>query len=141
MEWKRNRYLITDDVNRVDLDAVHGWLSDSYWAKHRPREVMVQAIPNSLCFSLFSGDRQIVFARAVTDGVTFSWICDVVIDPEYRGKGLGKWLMACVTGHPDIVGTQQILKTRDAQQLYEQYGFKRDNCMQKSSTQRRSNHG
>jgi GNAT superfamily N-acetyltransferase len=137
MEWKRDGYLITDELDRVNLDAIHGWLSDSYWAKGRPREVMVQAIPNSLCFSLYSGDRQIGFARAVTDKATFSWICDVIIDPAFRGQGLGKWLMACVTGHPDIENTKQILKTRDAHRLYEKYGFRQDHCMQKNGTRQR----
>ena len=72
---------------------------------------------------------QIGFARLVTDSATFAWLCDVIVDPGHRGKGLGKWLVECATSHPDIATTTKLLRTRDAHGLYEKYGFAKIECM------------
>jgi GNAT superfamily N-acetyltransferase len=129
MEWQRGKFLITDDSDRVYLDLVHEMLSQSYWAANRPRHLNAKAIANSLCFSILDKNRQVGFARVVTDEATFAWIADVIIHPDYRGQGLGKWLMECVTNHPALVGTLQLLKTRDAHGLYLKFGFEHDKCM------------
>jgi GNAT superfamily N-acetyltransferase len=66
---------------------------------------------------------QIGFGRAVTDSVTFTWVADIVVEPEFRGAGLGQWIVECLVAHPAIEGTQMVLQTRDAQGLYEKFGF------------------
>lgn len=117
-------YEITTDTSRVDVDAVARWLGASYWAEHRPRRVIERSIANSLCFSAWDGDRPAGFARVVTDRATFAWICDVVVDPADRGRGLGKRLVEAILEHPDLVGLRRfLLATLDAHGLYTQYGF------------------
>jgi GNAT superfamily N-acetyltransferase len=132
MEWRRGEYSITDDEDQVDLDVVMDLLSKSYWAAGRPRAKMARAINNSVCFSLYFQAHQIGFVRAVTDKATFAWICDVVIHPDHRGAGLGKWMMKCALEHPHIRDMQQVLRTRDAHGLYEGFGFNRGEFMWRS---------
>lgn len=118
------RYEITTDPARVDVDAVARWLADSYWAEHRPRHVVERSIANSMCFSAWDGDRPAGFARVVTDRATFAWICDVVVDPDDRGRGVGKRLVEAILGHPDLAGMRRfLLATLDAHGLYARYGF------------------
>ena len=125
MNWPRGEYLLTDDRTRLDLDVVEALLRTTYWAAHRPRALIEQSLQHSVGFGLFHGDRQIGFARAVTDHATFTWICDVVIAAEHRGRGLGKWMVDCVLAHPDLQTASQVLGTRDAHTLYERFGFQR----------------
>lgn len=132
MEWKRGEYTITDEADRVDLDAVMALLSESYWAAQRPRAKMDTAVENSVCFSLYLGSRQIGFVRVVTDKATFAWICDVMVHPDHRGTGLGKWMLQCALEHPLTSDMQQLLRTRDAHELYEQFGFVRGEFMWRS---------
>ena len=80
-------------------------------------------VSGSICFSLYHGSTQIGFGRAVTDSATFTWVADIVVAPEFRGTGLGMWIMECLLVHPAIKATQMVLQTRDAQGLYEQFGF------------------
>jgi len=80
-------------------------------------------VAGSVCFSLFHGAVQIGFGRAVTDGATVTWVADIVVAPEYRGAGLGQWIMECLVSYPAVEGTQMVLQTRDAQRLYEKFGF------------------
>ena len=129
MNWQQNKIVVSDEREKVDLDVVHRLLKTSYWANERPKETIAKSIENSLCFSMFRDDRQIGFARVVTDFTTFSWIADVIIDPQFRGQGLGKFLMRCITEHPAIATTKQSLRTKDAHGLYEQYGFTRTEFM------------
>jgi GNAT superfamily N-acetyltransferase len=83
-----------------------------------------KAMANSICFGLFHGDDQIGLARVVTDRATYAYLCDVYVLEEFRGKGLGVWLMECVMGHPDLQGLRRFsLATRDAHGLYEKFGF------------------
>tara|TARA_R110000868_G_scaffold309400_1_gene570730 strand:- start:28 stop:441 length:414 start_codon:yes stop_codon:yes gene_type:complete len=123
MEWRKDDYLITDDSSKVQLDVVHCLLSATYWGGRRPREIVELMVAGSICFSLYHGPTQIGFGRAVTDSATFTWVADIVVEPEYRGTGLGQWIMECLVMHPAIKGTQMVLQTRDAQGLYEKFGF------------------
>jgi GNAT superfamily N-acetyltransferase len=123
MEWCKDDYLITDDRSKVQLDVVHSLLAATYWGGRRPREIVDRMVSGSICFSLYHGSTQIGFGRAVTDSATFTWVADIVVEPEFRGSGLGKWIMECLLVHPAIKGTQMVLQTRDAQGLYEQFGF------------------
>lgn len=124
-EYRRDSFSVTTDAGRIDVDAVGALLEATYWAKGRSRELIERSIRHSLCFSLFEGDRQIGFLRVVTDYAVFAYLCDVVIDPAYRGRGLGQWLLSCVFGYPDFEALQRwCLITRDAQEFYRQSGFR-----------------
>lgn len=100
MKWHKDDYLITDDTSKVQLDVVHRLLAATYWGGRRPREIVERMVLGSICFSLYHGPTQIGFGRAVTDGATFTWVADIVIEPEFRGTGLGKWMMECLLEHP-----------------------------------------
>jgi len=124
MDIQKRPYLITTDQNRIDFDAVYGFLTSSYWATNIPRETMARAIAGSLCFSLFKDNDQIGFARVITDHATFAYLGDVFVLEAYRGRGLGTWLMKAVFDHPDLQGLRRfMLVTRDAHGLYRQFGF------------------
>jgi GNAT superfamily N-acetyltransferase len=115
---------VTTDPKRIDLDRVHSWLSNSYWAQGRPIETVRRSIENSLCFAAFEDGKFVGFARVVTDHATFAWLCDVVVDEAARGKGVGKALVQAVVEHHDLEDIKRIiLATRDAHGLYEQFGF------------------
>jgi GNAT superfamily N-acetyltransferase len=125
MEWTREGgYLISTDKERLDIDYIHCWLSErSYWAQGRSREVVEKSIANSLCFGLYHGERQVGFARVVTDLSTFGWLCDVFVDEEERGQALGKWLVQTVVSYPDLAQIRRLmLATSDAHELYRRYG-------------------
>ena len=109
----------------MDRAAVHAFLTRSYWARGVPREVVDRSIDHSLAFGLFQGSRQIGFARVITDRATFAYLADVYVLDEYRGRGLGKWLISSVLAHPDLQGLRRwSLVTRDAHELYRAFGFR-----------------
>jgi GNAT superfamily N-acetyltransferase len=125
IEIHHNNFTISTDNTRLDLDAITDMLGRAYWATGRTREVIVRSIQHSLVFGLYDGTRQIGMARVVSDYATFAWLCDVFIHEEYRGQGLGKWMIKIVTGHPDLQGIKRLLlATRDAHGLYAQFGWK-----------------
>ena len=149
MEWTRGEYRLTTDPARVDVDAVHAYLVDSYWARGIPLEVVRRSIEHSLNFSLWHepsgatsaaraagearvpeaagsppGSRQIGFARVVTDRATFGYLGDVYVLEPHRGRGLSKWMMRVIVEHPELQGFRRwALLTRDAHGLYRQVGF------------------
>jgi GNAT superfamily N-acetyltransferase len=123
VEWTRDEFVLTDDSSRLDLERTLSLLQGTYWGIRRPREVVAKMVGHSLCFILLRGDIQVGFGRAVTDYTVFSWIADIVVEPPYRSRGLGKWIMECIGAHPAIQPTQKVLQTRDAHGLYEKYGF------------------
>jgi GNAT superfamily N-acetyltransferase len=126
-EWRKGEYLISTDNARIDIPFVFDFLSKiSYWAKGRSLEVVERSLKNSLNFGVFSNDQQVGFARVVTDYATFAWIADVFIISGHRGHGLGKWLIEVITAHPDLQNLRRwLLATRDAHDLYSQFGFAR----------------
>ncbi|MCF8198144.1 MAG: GNAT family N-acetyltransferase [Sulfuritalea sp.] len=125
MEWNRDDFLVTDRQQDLDIETIHGYLHNSYWAKGIPRPVMERAVANSLCFGVYHASRQIGFARAVTDRATFAYLADVFVLEPYRGKGLGKWLVSCILAHPELQGLRRLLLvTVDAHELYRQQGFR-----------------
>jgi len=124
MEWRRGEYVISTDRERLDLDVLHGFLTNSYWAKDIPREVVARSIANALCFGVYQNDGQVGFARVVTDFATVAYLGDVFILESHRGRGLSKWLMECVVQHPALQNLRRwILLTRDAHGLYSRFGF------------------
>jgi N-acetylglutamate synthase-like GNAT family acetyltransferase len=127
-------YTITTDLARFDFAAVVALLHDTYWAANRTREQIEASFRStaSIPFSLLdSQGRTIGVARVVTDRLTIAWLCDVVIHPEQRGGGLGKFLVDHIMKHPDLdkPGVRMVLGTRDAHGLYEQFGFFRRELM------------
>lgn len=124
-EYRKDNFIISNDPARLDLDAIHAYLSqESYWAAGIPKDVVARSIKNSLCFGVYEGNQQIGFARLVTDSATFAYLADVYILSPYRGRGLAKWLMQCILAHPDLQGLRRInLVTLDAHGLYRQFGF------------------
>ncbi len=123
-EAHRNQFTISTDPARLDVDAICDFLTRAYWAKGRPRERTERALANSLVFGLYDGDKQIGLARVVTDYAIFAYLCDVFIHENYRTHGLGKWLMETVHSHPDLQGLRRwTLATRDAHELYRQFGW------------------
>src|SRR5262245_7881558 len=131
MEWSEHNLRVTDDPAAIDFDFVHQHLCTTYWASGRSRETVEASWAASIQFTLFEANRRIGFARAVTARSTFSWIADVVVHPDFRGRGAGQFLMRCVTSHPDIAIAKICLATRDAHALYEKLGFVRGEAMWK----------
>ncbi len=124
-DWLRDRYTVSDDPARLDVDLIHLFLAEeSYWAEGRPRGVVERSLANSINLGLYEGDRQLGFARIITDRATFAWVCDVFVLREGRGRGLGTWLMECVVQHPELKSLRRILlATRDAHDIYRRVGF------------------
>lgn len=117
-------YEISTDRQRIDIAAVHAFLTQSYWSPGIPREVVERAIANSLCFGVYCGAQQAGFARVVTDSATFAYLADVFVLESHRGKGLSKWLMEFITSHEALQGLRRfLLATKDAHGLYAQFGF------------------
>jgi len=122
-----SEYWVTTDNEKLDFDSIHKWITNSYWANGRTKEAMKKVMDNSLNFGLFHNDKQVGFARVITDYHTFSYLCDVIIDEDYRGRGLGKLLMKEVLEYPPLITMKRwLLFTKDAHGLYEQFGFSKD---------------
>ena len=118
-------YSVTAERSRIDVDAVHAFLTRSFWAHGISKELVAKSIEHSLCFGVFDKQSQVAFARVVTDCSTYAYLCDVYVLEEYRGKGLGTWMMEFVMKHPDLQGLRRFqLVTRDAHGLYTRFGFK-----------------
>ncbi len=116
--------MITTDKALFDFDVIYGYISQSYWAKGIPRKVMRAAIENSLCFGVFEDDKQVGFARVITDCATFAYLADVFILSDYQGRGLSKELMTKIIEHPQLQGLRRMmLATADAHGLYTKFGF------------------
>jgi N-acetylglutamate synthase-like GNAT family acetyltransferase len=124
-EHTRDNYLISTDKAKIDLAAVHAYLSRSYWAEEIPLEIVKRSIEHSLCFAVYNHEKLVGFARVISDYSTFGYLADVFILEEERGKGLSKWLMECILQHKELQGLRNFsLMTRDAHSLYARYGFK-----------------
>jgi GNAT superfamily N-acetyltransferase len=122
--WSKGDFEISTDPARINVEAVHEFLTNSYWAKGIPMETVRRSIENSICFGMYFAQDQIGFARVISDRATFAYLADVFILPAYRGRGLSKWLMECIVAHPDLQGLRRwMLATRDAHKLYANYGF------------------
>ena len=117
--------ILSDDATRLDVDRIHAWLAASYWAGGRDRPTIERSIAGSLAYGVYApGGEQVAFARVVTDRATFAWICDVVVDDAWRGKGIGSWLMRGVVDAITKLGVRRtVLATRDAHGVYEPIGF------------------
>jgi GNAT superfamily N-acetyltransferase len=125
MEWTRDGFVISTDPSRLDRETVHRFLAGSYWAPGIPRAVVDRSIEHSIAFGLYEGAAQVGFARVVTDRATFAYLADVFVLESHRGRGLARWLMDSIRGHPDLQGLRRwLLATRDAHGLYRRCGFR-----------------
>src|SRR5512134_2715467 len=122
--WVNGPFTVTCDPARMDLAVIAEFLASSYWAKGIPPITVEKSLAHSLCFALLDGDQQVGFARVISDFATIAFVNDVFVLSEYRGRGLSKWLMECITSHPELQGLRRwMLATRDAHGLYEKFGF------------------
>lgn len=125
VEQVRDDYHISTDKNKLQTEMIHQYLStESYWAANIPLATVERCIQGSICFGIYQNEKQIGFARVVSDAGSFAYLADVFILNEHRGKGLSKWLMKVILAHPDLQGLRRwLLATRDAHTLYAQFGF------------------
>jgi len=125
VEQRCGEFLISTGRARLDLKVVHGFLTNCYWAKGIPPEVVERSIENSLCFGVYDGEgAQVGFARVISDFATYACVADVFVLESHRGRGLGKGLMECIMQHPALQGLRRWnLSTLDAHDLYAQFGF------------------
>ncbi|WP_217593690.1 GNAT family N-acetyltransferase [Cohnella sp. GbtcB17] len=135
MDCSMDGYRFSDDKTLLQMDRILNWLADSYWANERSSGQIERSIEQSMCIGAYEegSDRQAGFMRIITDYATFAWVCDVIVDPGERGKGIGKNLMRALVAHPSLQGVHMGLGTRDAHGLYEQYGFERTEAMRRSA--------
>jgi ribosomal protein S18 acetylase RimI-like enzyme len=124
MRWQKGEYSVSDQREELNLEVIHDFLRESYWAKGIPREIVAKTLDHSLCFGLFRHHQQIGFGRTVTDRATFAYLSDVFILPDHRGQGLARWLVSCIRSHPELQGLRRwLLATADAHRLYKEHGF------------------
>jgi GNAT superfamily N-acetyltransferase len=125
LEYRRGDFLISTDRARLDLAVIYDFLTNSYWAKGIPQEVVTRSIEHSLCFGIYDGNgSQAGFGRVVSDYATVAYLGDVFVIESHRGRGLSKWLMECIMQNPALQNLRRwILLTRDAHGLYSQVGF------------------
>lgn len=124
-EKQINEYLISTDKAKLNIEYIYHYLSkESYWAKNIPMEIVQTSVEGSFCFGIYHQNKQIGFARVITDYATFGYLADVFIDKDYRGKGLSKELMKFVMEQETIKKLRRfMLATLDAHSLYAQFGF------------------
>src|SRR6201993_1158559 len=124
-EFRRGEFRISTDPARLDLHVIHNFLTNCYWAKGIPRDVVARSIEHALCFGVYDGSgAQVGFARVVSDFATVAYLGDVFVLESHRGRGLSKWMMECILQHPALQNLRRwILLTRDAHELYRKYGF------------------
>jgi GNAT superfamily N-acetyltransferase len=117
--------VISDEKERLDLDRVCSWLKTAYWAASRDRQTVERSIANSHAYGVYAADgQQVALTRATTDYASFAWIGDVFVDEAWRGKGIGRWLIANVIEHLHSLGVPRfVLATRDAHEVYRAVGF------------------
>jgi GNAT superfamily N-acetyltransferase len=125
-EYHQGEYLISTDSRRLDRDAIHKFLSQwpGWETEGISRATLEQALAGSLCFGMYEGERQIGFARVVTDLATFAFILDDYIEESYRGRGLGTWLMQAIQQHPELQGLRRWMLFTHDQRIYAKVGFK-----------------
>ncbi|AUP80155.1 GNAT family N-acetyltransferase [Flavivirga eckloniae] len=115
---------ISTDKSKLQIEAIHRFLTETYWAKGRTIQAVKTSIENCLCFGVYKEAKQIGFARVATDYVVFAYLMDVFILPEYRGKGYSKELIKAIHEEPQLLSCKTwMLKTADAHGLYKQFGY------------------
>ncbi|MEK3885769.1 GNAT family N-acetyltransferase [Paenibacillus sp. PL2-23] len=126
MEVTYKEYLITDDKEKLNKLMILEYLGQSYWANKRPHNRILKSIAKSHCFGVYHNDKQIGFARVVSDEATMYYLCDVFVLDAYQGQGIGKKLVETIIHSDKYQWMTGLLGTLDAHGLYEQLGFERD---------------
>jgi GNAT superfamily N-acetyltransferase len=122
--WTQGEYSVSADPARLQLDVIHGFLAQSYWARDIPREVVERSIAGSMAVGVFHGTTQVGFGRVITDRATFAYVADVFVLEAHRGRGLARWMMEFILTTPELQGLRRwLLVTRDAHALYQSVGF------------------
>ena len=118
-------YRIVDGTDKMKLEDIIRLLKMTYWADRRSAEQIAKSVRNSSCYGVCVGedDRLVGFARVISDYATTYYLCDVIVEPEYRGRGLGTALVAHIESLPEYAGLRGILITRDAHALYRKFGY------------------
>ncbi len=124
----QTEYLVSTEKSLLDLDVIHGFLTNCHWAKGISRELVEKSIQHSLCFGVYEVSqgvrKQIGFARVISDFATFAYLSDVFVLESHRGNDLSKRLLSEIMKHPDLQGLRRwMLVTTNAHGLYEQFGF------------------
>ncbi len=123
-KFKKDDFLISTDPRKLQIEVIHKFLSNSYWAKGVAFETVKKSVENSFCFGIYKENNQIGFARVITDFTTFAYLADVFILEEFRGLGLSKWLLQVIIEYPELQNIRSwMLKTEDAHGLYKKFGF------------------
>ena len=123
-ERRQGTFRMTTDVAAMDLDAIHAYLTRSYWSEGISKELVSRAMTGSLCFGLLEGGRQVGFARVVTDRATYAYLCDVYVLDSHRKRGIGHWMLEAIDIHPDLQNLRRWgLVTKDAHSLYTAHGY------------------
>ena len=119
---------ISDKKDDLDMDTVLKLLKQTYWAKDRSEDTIRKAINHSLCFGAYltESKKQVAFARVITDYATTFYLCDVIVDEAFRGKGIGKKLVHTIVSDEKLKKLRGLLLTRDAHGLYGQFGFEKE---------------
>jgi GNAT superfamily N-acetyltransferase len=124
LEVRRGEFLLSTDPARMDVAVIHGFLTGSYWAEGIAESTVRRSIAGSLCFGVFCSERQVGFARVISDRATFAHLADVFVLEGFRGRGLSTWMLGVIVNHPELQGLRRwTLGTRDAHELYRRYGF------------------
>jgi len=125
LEQPHGSYLLSDDPARLDVPAIHAYLTRSYWCEGIPLAVVRRSVENSLCIGAYDGrGAQAGLTRCITDFATFCYVCDVYVLEDHRGHGLAKAMLALAVSHPRLQALRRWnLVTRDAHNLYAQFGF------------------
>jgi len=123
---RRETFTISTELARLDIAFIHKFLSEeTVWARGIARETLERALKNSLCFGLYENERQIGFARVISDYATYAYLDDVFVLAEFRGRGLGAWLMETILAHPQLQGLRRFgLTTIDKQEFYAHFGWR-----------------
>jgi ribosomal protein S18 acetylase RimI-like enzyme len=124
IEAQRDDLVLSTDRARIDVDIVLSMLVGAHWGGYMTLPTLRRAIENSVCISVFDGQRQVGFARVVSDLATYAYLTDVIVAEDCRGRGIGSWMVEAILAHPDLQGLRRIaLFTRDAPWLYQRFGF------------------
>jgi predicted GNAT family acetyltransferase len=117
--------ILSDDASRLDVDRICAWLATAYWADTRDRATIERSLVTSRPYGVYASDgTQVALARAVTDFAVIAWIGDVIVDPAWRGKGIGTWMMRGVVDDLVTRGVpRMLLATNDAHEVYRRVGF------------------
>src|SRR6476661_2369189 len=113
--YKQKGFVVSTDKNLLDLDMIFSFIgTESYWGKGISKPQVEKSIENSLCFGVYHHQKQIGFARVITDYSTFAYLADVFIITTYRKQGLSKWLVQTIIHHQDLQGLRRwLLATAD----------------------------